>query len=596
MRLLLAALLLLPCLASAQSIRVRSGEHETFSRIVIALPKPSAWSLTRDGEGYRLDMAAKPQLDISRVFDLIPRRRIADIRKTPEGLRLSLGCECHAVATEMRPGLIVLDVTDGPPPETPVAAVMPRLPLPLRPPSPLPLPLAPDQPLAKMRSLIGAELTRAVDQGLVELEGAPVTSETPVTNNDAPGLAVITAFDRDVRDDGPAAPGLSACPAPELLDPTAWMKAEPLAETLGKLRAELVGEFDRPGVEAVNTLVRYYLAMGFGHEALAEMQLNPDLIADREWLLPLAALVDGEIPRDIGPLAAMAACDGWTPLWALLADPRLGAGREVNRGAVLRSFSRLAPFQRDLLGPRLVERFLARDDDEAALSVRSAMARADEGPSVAIADGLIAREEREPPGLAPTSRTSGVLGAEALALLIEGRVARGEPVEHERAVQAAALAMEMRGAQLGDRLARAEVLALASTGDFDAAYGAFDRLPASLRRETGETLATLLLRIADDVTFLRFALGSRLTAPDLPISVQVGVEERVTALGFGRSETGPGRAETPATGAVQAGTSRAGTSTAQPSLSLAGAGALLEESRAFRRDLVLILNDPANGS
>ena len=189
-----------------------------------------------------------------------------------------------------------------------------------------------------------------------------------------------------------------------------------------------------------------------------------------------------------------------------------------------------------------------------------------------------------------------LLGAEALALLIEGRVARGEPVEHERAVQSAALAMEMRGTPLGDRLARAEVLALASTGDFDTAYGGFDRLPASLRRETGETLATLLLRIADDVTFLRFALGPRLTAPDLPISVQAEVEERVTALGFGRSEAVPDRAVTPPTGSVRAGIPQAGTPAAQPSLSLAGAGALLEESRAFRRDLVLILNDPANGS
>ena len=591
MRILLAVLLLLPCLASAQSIRVRSGEHETFSRIVIALRQPSAWSLMRDEEGYRLDMAAKPALDISRVFDLIPRRRIADIRKTPEGLHLSLGCDCHAVATEMRPGLIVLDVSDGPPPEMPVAAVPPRLPLPLRPPPALPLPLAPDQPLANMRSLIGAELMRAVDQGLVELDGTPATAETSTADSEAPGLAVITAFDRDVRDDGPAPIGLSACPAPELLDPTTWAKEKPFAETLGKLRSELVGEFDRPSIEALNALVRYYLAMGFGHEALAEMQLNPDLITDREWLSPLAALVDGEIPRETGPLAGMAVCDGWTSLWALLADPGLGPGREVNRGAVLRSFSRLAPFQRDLLGPRLVERFLARDDDEAALSVRAAMARNEEGPSVALADGLIAREGRESPTLSPTSRTSGVLGAEALALLIEGRVGRGEPVEHERAVQAAALAMELRGAELGDRLARAEVLALASTGDFDGAYGAFDRLPASLRRDTEETLAMLLLRIADDVTFLRFALGPRLAAPDLPISVQAGVEERVAALGFGRSEIAPGRAGTPAMVPAPA-----EPPAAQPALSLSRAGALLEESRAFRRDLVLILNDPASGS
>lgn len=228
MRILLAVLLLLPCLASAQSIRVRSGEHETFSRIVIALRQPSAWSLMRDEEGYRLDMAAKPALDISRVFDLIPRRRIADIRKTPEGLHLSLGCDCHAVATEMRPGLIVLDVSDGPPPEMPVAVVPPRLPLPLRPPPALPLPLAPDQPLANMRSLIGAELMRAVDQGLVELDGTPATAETSTADSEAPGLAVITAFDRDVRDDGPAPIGLSACPAPELLDPTTWAKEKPL--------------------------------------------------------------------------------------------------------------------------------------------------------------------------------------------------------------------------------------------------------------------------------------------------------------------------------------------------------------------------------
>ena len=101
----------------AETIRVRAGEHDGFTRLVFEPAKKTGWQLGRVPGGYELRLA-DPALsfDTSAIFDRVPRRRLADVR--PSGvagvLALAVTCACHATAFETQKGQIVVDVASGP--------------------------------------------------------------------------------------------------------------------------------------------------------------------------------------------------------------------------------------------------------------------------------------------------------------------------------------------------------------------------------------------------------------------------------------------------------------------------------------------------
>ena len=118
-RLLLCLFLLLPFRLSAQIVTFRSGEHEDFSRLVLAVPEGVAWSLGRVDDGYGLTLEPAPDgFDLSGAFARIPRTRLDEIRVTDNGLAFKLSCEdCHATAFLFRSNRLVIDIVDGDPPE-----------------------------------------------------------------------------------------------------------------------------------------------------------------------------------------------------------------------------------------------------------------------------------------------------------------------------------------------------------------------------------------------------------------------------------------------------------------------------------------------
>ena len=106
-------------MAAAQTVLVKAGEHPGFTRLVLELPQPVDWQLGRTGDGYDLRLKTDGlRFDLTRVFDTIQRTRLAAIWMDPAsgGLRLGVACACHAIPFEFRPGIIVVDVRDGPPP------------------------------------------------------------------------------------------------------------------------------------------------------------------------------------------------------------------------------------------------------------------------------------------------------------------------------------------------------------------------------------------------------------------------------------------------------------------------------------------------
>ncbi|ARE40411.1 hypothetical protein RGUI_2270 [Rhodovulum sp. P5] len=115
----LAVLSLLPALSGhAQEVRIRSGEHPEFSRIVFETPSAEAWSMGRGPDGYLLRFENRGlDFDFAGVFEKIPRDRIADIREIEPGLvAVEVADRVHGDAFVLRPGLLVLDVRTGPAP------------------------------------------------------------------------------------------------------------------------------------------------------------------------------------------------------------------------------------------------------------------------------------------------------------------------------------------------------------------------------------------------------------------------------------------------------------------------------------------------
>ncbi len=105
--------------AFAETITFRSGEHATFSRLVLDIPRAAEWQISPAPDGYVLTMDPRHRFDTSRAFDRIPRTRLAELRHgdVPGQLGLVLDCDCHVTAFLFRPDKLVIDIVDGPGPD-----------------------------------------------------------------------------------------------------------------------------------------------------------------------------------------------------------------------------------------------------------------------------------------------------------------------------------------------------------------------------------------------------------------------------------------------------------------------------------------------
>lgn len=115
---LLIVVLCLPEPGRAESVTVRSGEHEDFTRIFLDFDAGADWVFGQVDGGFefrpgRDDIA----YDLGRAFDRIPRTRIGAIEDRGGGrLYLAVDCPCHGDAFDLRGGRVVLDIKDGPAP------------------------------------------------------------------------------------------------------------------------------------------------------------------------------------------------------------------------------------------------------------------------------------------------------------------------------------------------------------------------------------------------------------------------------------------------------------------------------------------------
>lgn len=555
--------------APAQVLAVRSGEHPTFTRLVMPLPEGADWRVQQDGPVAQLFLDRdQVAFDASRVFQRIPRDRLSAIGQNGPGqpLRLDLACNCPVTSFVERGNYLVLDIGDpvsdvpvrfglqeaddlniNEAPKTSRAAAMvlpllgsdPAAQLLMRrqgvptisghdgandsSPSDHSQPESDEEAkdLAGSQKSIQAQIARAATQGLIDVDPAALReietqSGSPDSLPDIQAFANIratTSVDRDMTlapNSLTASSGSSYCLNPDRIDITTWGDDRPFGHQVGAYRTRMAGEFDDLSTRDIRGLAKTYLYFGFGAEARQLLRDADQEDPDIRLLDAFALLLDEGQLKKPHPFDDQRHCDSAVALWSVYANP-ISPRDAINSGAIIRAFAEMPPHLRAHVGPGLMRRFTNAGDSETAEILQRIITRAAprEDAPMQMAEAELARlngEEQEADALVKEVAHSGSgESPSALIELVDRHFESRKSVPTDTVQLLATYVMEMRRAEIGEDLARTHALALALAGDFHAAFDVANSLEPERAERTNGQVLELLAENADDVTFLELA-------------------------------------------------------------------------------------------
>ena len=577
----------------AATVKIRSGEHETFTRMVFYFPKVVQWSVETNDSTAILKLEAKNiTFDTSLAFEKIGRNRLLDLVPGQEAgsIQLNMACNCAVTASEHGPTIIVVDLSDPLPidvmADTPAA--MPASDPPERQGVTLPLMFpystaltAPalreaDAPstadsvenmarkgrVETAEMILKQQIAHVSDQGLLDVENPSARAKPPANESEQakPGtkepqpqspqpqmnLRAESVIDRDLQKVlGTLTRSIDAqtCLTSRDLPFAEPDKESGFAKQVAEARFDLFGEFDRIDPVAVTELASVYIYYGFGAEASEVLNMASTRSSEMERLAALAAILENGSDPEQRLFDGQSGCDTAGAVWAVLSNPEIAPRDEINTNAILREFTALPQHLREFLGPRLSERLLQAGRKDAAKSLLRILNRASESPSpqTEMVSAKLAIEQGHLQDA--TISLNAVVSAnnesspEALVALIDANLAQDVPISPETAELAGAFALELRDQPIGDELDRAYVLALSDAGRFAKAIEHLVPSSAQMARKDYEKLATKVLGIitrkADDLAFLSLLSSQEVLLPrEVYADVANRIADRLLRLGF----------------------------------------------------------------
>lgn len=519
--------------ALAETARVSSGEHADFSRLVITLEAPSDWRFGRTPDGYALSFLRKGiSFDTAAVFARIPKTRIGAVRQDPETSRLQVSaqCECHATAFEFRPGIIVVDVRNGPP----------EADSPFEKPAAdheggersasgwQPTPALPGED--RLRDELLRELSIGAARGVVEMALMPGQGQA------APGpqafgmmIGAETGFAPRQGGGGASEASDPGCIGDAVLAIETWGGAgEPLSQ-LAEARQLLVGELDKPEAQEVILAAQMFIHLGFGAEAQQVIRTLAKEDPDRALLLALGGLVDGRGDPS-GTFSGMEACDTSAALWAILGRNQLRPSERIASASALRAFAVLPVHLRQHLSIPLAQRFLEQGDAEAARRVKNTLIWSVDStdPAVQFVQAALSDTDKAA-AFAEIAAADRAHEPDALIALVEARFEERAAIEPELVTEIAAVRHSLRAdAARSIAMARTLALAQALAGDFDAAFKGSEANPQTLP----DIWAVLAERGPDTALLAHGVLGPAVQRPDVTEDIGVQLADRLASLGL----------------------------------------------------------------
>jgi len=590
-RRLVLFLSLWPAFVTAEPAAIRSGEHESFSRLVITIGAGTQWDLSPSEQGYRLMLAgATDGFDTSAVFERIPRNRLVSLSSTQDQLDMQVECECHAEAFLWQEGRLVVDIIDGPDPSyrpqmraeaspgdvpraaLPLPQLIPNLPDAMDLPNGLtltetfaqfPEPDVKDDQEEAVRAETQTELSdtesalmesvaQAASQGFLtpnvtqiepqEVEADPMpTDATPdddtlLALDGRPGVGVSTALDDLARLGALVGNAVDAhCMPPDFFAASEWGVTDlSLHEQISLMAEDLAGEFGVETTQAQTDLAKLYLHFGLGAEARVVLDADAAMSQERSLMYELAGLIDDyDEPHSL--IQSQSGCQGPGAVWALLAGGAAPASDQT-RNEVLRDFFALPTGLRTHLAPRMSDVFLSFGDDEAAEMVLRPVLQESftTDHEVQVARAEVALQQDRPEEaialLEEQVQDNGRATPETLIRLIDLKLEDGSKPAEADLYLAAAMRSEYSDTPIAEDLARAEARGWTVLGDYAQAIGLLAERSDDPAVEDRNTIYRDLASNAGSADFLEFAFRSVPT--DLHDVTENEMAQRLLDLGF----------------------------------------------------------------
>ncbi|MCX7565775.1 hypothetical protein OS189_05425 [Sulfitobacter sp. F26169L] len=587
--------------AQAQQLLVRSGDHPTFSRLTIPVPVKQPWEARQTTTGVEIQLPDfKGGFDLKDVFIRMQRERIAAIETSRNSLKLVVTCACQATVFRSG-SLLVVDVADqgsklagplldGPPligarvtSETQMSnsengAVLPwigarsRFAFPLTPPNSAQLNIRNFEPesssadqkdlLNKVQNELVKEVANAASIGILENSYetppvSPITDQTgPMTADLTPNalpqlvqvpsenMRISSSMDRDTRavsEEVSVTASSQTCPSDEFLPVETWGTDQSFSKQIGPARNALIDARDRLDLEAVHHFARLYIHFGFGAEALKVLKLDPTAQTTVAELFVVAAILEHGAATGSNTLAGYASCKSNVALWAILSARDLPSDIAIEANAALRALNKLPQHLRKVVAPMLSDRFLQTNNpNAAATALRSIERLAGEVPPDALmakADIALGAGISAETALEAIIDSNSMQSARALIKQVEGKIARDEPVSAEAVTLIEAYAQELRGAPIGQKMRRTQIIALGQSQRFDEAFSELGDLKPSLSPEVVkdilQTVLGQLARKADPLSFMEhFLAQNQDDLNNLDFDTKLLLADGLSNLGF----------------------------------------------------------------
>lgn len=585
--LLLPFIIMLPLSVSADAVAIRSGEHDTFTRLVFSIQEEMDWKIEEIESGFRLTLEGEGDgFDTSEVFERIPKSRIIDLEQVSGGvLDLQLTCDCIVETFMWRSDRLVLDISERPEPvpldESPLYVDVAEVQVERE--------SLPDVTIFKnglsltdfhMNAVEGEHehvemlnpeamenvslseaslldgIARAATQGFLTPNVDVFPVETPTTEPvleapseavpmegfmtlpeiTGPGVDISTAFDRNLAGIEGALRGSTEqrCLHDDLFDIVSWGDERAFHEQVAALSEALAGEFGEEPVEAETDLAKVYLHYGFGAEALAVLSITPSVSQARQVLFELAGMFE-DAETGVPLLASQKNCETAGALWAFLADPEApDTDDQINR--ITRSFFELPKPLRGHIAPRLSQSFLELEMPETAEFVLRAAENqdAESAPAVQTTRALIAEQSDDPDAalllLSDQANDDARITPEAAIRLVELSLEQEEVPMESDLLLLSALAQEFDGYEIASLLADTEARGTSARGEYSRALDIIAGRTDTSAIQVKDEIYFELTENAPVSDFLVLVISTR--PSDLSPSTENSIARRLIDLGF----------------------------------------------------------------
>lgn len=553
----------------AEDVRVLSGEHADFSRIVLVFERDIGWTENRTPDGLSVLFDRKGiDLDLARVFQKIPRDRIVNVGFDTERSVLTLGLKDGSTAkvfwasdkalaidvmepsnqeedrgaylnVEMlRPAQADLSTSSG-------SGALRRLkvaPANLQTEAETRGHALPASEVFRKRLIEG--LSRTATFGFVDLDDDPKVGSSSGISDAREGIgthALATGpLERSLRrlwnDAGDLGKQTRACPD------FGFLKAEggegDWMDTIAMARSAEFAEWGSDSSTYAVDLAKAYLEAGFGSEAKAVLKAWGSPEPDTDYLTILADAVEGHPLSVRGKdLERYSGCEGVTDLLRLLAVSDEEAVSLDTRQEVLSTFRKLNNVVQGQLARPLAAKFASMGGgDEASLVMRIAglSGNTDTGVNGPIfeTDGSLTTSMGTPhdagdPGNGDAANVRDLVRRLTLGGAVE--------IEVDQVVLAEAMAHERKGTPQARELLDAAAIGSARLGDLSTALRIWSSATDSPRKDSVfSKIAENVMASENAVALLALFGGS--SADDrfrrLDLRTATAVVRRLLDIGF----------------------------------------------------------------